>query len=656
MVVPSAWRSGVLPLCLKALAAQHRQPDEIIIVARADDTDTQTLLSGVGRHGNLRVENVTKPGLVHALNTGLAKSTGHVVAFTDDDARPHDDWIQRIECHFAQDSALGALGGRDWIHYDGNVDRGETSVVGRMSWFGRMVGNHHLGVGPPREVEILKGANMSYRRLALAPVGFDERLKRVGTEHATELGATLGVRRRGWRVLYDPAVAVDHEPAARSTGAERIWTDLNAVRVAGFNEALAILSHASPARRRAFMIWALACGSRGLPGLMQLGRLCLLDQRFALDEVQACARGRVEAWHAVRRRPARSRVLAIAHSESAANRARQLLANEADAVVVHSGPGPHGMLRAAHAVATSHADVTYLVDVGQSTAVAAVVARMRGGCVVLDTGDLAYALARSVGGRSVVGMASVWAGERVALSCAHHVVVRGRRHADHVAPKPSTFIPDMPPEELITGGRRGTREMLDLGDAFVVGLVGSLNYSPRLGVCYGWDLVEALALLPDRVVGLIVGDGDGLARLKSRADDLGVADRCRFVGRISPGMAAGYIGAMDAALSTQSNDAVGAVRTTGKLPLYLACGTPVIATHVGEAAILLGPLGWTLQYEGTVDKTYPVRLADRIGAWEGDSLAVQEARRRDAVQLAREFDPDCMRKRLAVVLRTVGVP
>jgi hypothetical protein len=44
---------------------------------------------------------------------------------------------------------------------------------------------------------------------------------------------------------------------------------------------------------------------------------------------------------------------------------------------------------------------------------------------------------------------------------------------------------------------------------------------------------------------------------------------------------------MDICLSTQTNDVVGWVRTTGKLPLYLAAGRYVLASRVGEAARVL---------------------------------------------------------------------
>ncbi len=60
-----------------------------------------------------RVVLVREPGVVAAYNRGLDTATGDVVCFTDDDAAPHADWIERIERAFGEDAALGGMGGRD---------------------------------------------------------------------------------------------------------------------------------------------------------------------------------------------------------------------------------------------------------------------------------------------------------------------------------------------------------------------------------------------------------------------------------------------------------------------------------------------------------------------------------------------------------------
>jgi hypothetical protein len=72
-----------------------------------------------------------------------------------------------------------------------------------------------------------------------------------------------------------------------------------------------------------------------------------------------------------------------------------------------------------------------------------------------------------------------------------------------------------------------------------------------------------------------------------------------------------YLNLIDVCLSTQTNDLVGQVRTSGKLPLYLAAGRYVLASEVGEAAFVL-ERRMLVKYEGVKDTAYPLRLVERI--------------------------------------------
>lgn len=342
-------------------------------------------------------------------------------------------------------------------------------------------------------------------------------------------------------------------------------------------------------------------------------------------------------------------LLAVAHSADARLRAEQLLEDMPGASVRGPFSSPAGMVGAVAAVVSIRTDVLYLVDVGKSTVPLAVLGRLLRRRVVVDTGDASFALARSLGERSFVSLLLVGLGERIALRCADEVVVRGRAHAAQV-PRPTIHVPDLAPPGTVPRPGAELRRSLGLEEAFVVGLVGSLILSARRGISYGWDLIEALPHTDDSVHALVVGDGTGLEPLRRRAAALGVADRCRFVGRVPAEEVGTYIGAMSAAISTQTNDLVGQVRTTGKLPLYLASGCPVIASDVGEAATLLGPHGWTLGYAGVVDRSYPRRLAAAIEVWRRDPMG-EPARRRLALRIAAEsFDPGEMRMRIAALV------
>jgi len=151
-----------------------------------------------------------------------------------------------------------------------------------------------------------------------------------------------------------------------------------------------------------------------------------------------------------------------------------------------------------------------------------------------------------------------------------------------------------------------------LSNVLTVGLVGAVHWNTRDQSCYGWDLVEALRLLKGQpVVGVLIGDGSGLPRLQERCRRYGIEDHMRFLGRIAYERLPRYVNLLDVCLSTQTDDLIGRVRTTGKLPLYLACGRYVLASRVGEAALVLED-AMLVDYHGTVDPDYPGRLAERL--------------------------------------------
>jgi glycosyltransferase involved in cell wall biosynthesis len=334
------------------------------------------------------------------------------------------------------------------------------------------------------------------------------------------------------------------------------------------------------------------------------------------------------------------------------------LAGRFQVTVAYRGPTRvTGMLRLALALARGRPDVVYVLDVSAAGVLAAVAYELLARKpLVLDTGDAAYALARSSGLRGRLGLALTFALEELALRAADAIVVRGTMHREVLTRlgKPVEVVQDG--VEVATFGPRDgrtVRESLGLAGKIVLGVVGSSVWSPRLRICYGWDLVEAVALLDDLpVAGLVVGDGTGIAHLQERCRELGIEDRVRFVPRVPYDDLPRYLGAMDVCLSTQTNDLPGRVRTTGKLPLYLAAGRCVLASDVGEAALVL-KASMRVPYEGVVDRAYPARLAARIRALAKSPGAF--GTRDDLVQLARErFDYDVLAPRVAALLDRVA--
>lgn len=276
VLIPTYRRPEHLTLCLRALEKQTQPASQVLVVVRTSDEPTLALLKLVPFPLPLQIVTLDAAGQVAALNAGLSRADGDIVAITDDDTRPHPDWLERIGHHFASDPAVGGVGGRDFPH-NGRIYR-DAPVVGKIQWFGRHIGNHHRGIGPPRFVDVLKGANMSYRMTAIRELRFDERLRGAGAQLANDMSFSLRVKRRGWRLLYDPAVAVDHYGAERFDDDARLSRSLDAVVNGAHNETVAILEYFPRARWPVFVAWSVLVGHRELPGCAQCVRLAAMGR------------------------------------------------------------------------------------------------------------------------------------------------------------------------------------------------------------------------------------------------------------------------------------------------------------------------------------------------------------------------------------------
>jgi glycosyltransferase involved in cell wall biosynthesis len=298
-------------------------------------------------------------------------------------------------------------------------------------------------------------------------------------------------------------------------------------------------------------------------------------------------------------------------------------------------------------------DLVYVLDLAAAGVAAAAWHRARTGTpFVADTGDAITALARQ-SGRPLPALAATAAVEQIGLRAAAHVIVRGTSHQALLAARGihATLVPDGVDTALFApGDRAAARGRLGWGREFVVAVIGSSIWNERAGMAYGWDLVELLGILRDLPIrGVLVGDGSGLERLRARASALGVLDRLSFIGRQPLASLPDLIVASDVCLSTQSADTVGEVRTTGKLPLYMACGAYVLASAVGEARRVL-PAEMLVPYEGARDDAYPGRLAERVRPLVGDRSLL--ARGTANVAVARRlFDYDALAARVDAVLR-----
>ena len=269
--------------------------------------------------------------------------------------------------------------------------------------------------------------------------------------------------------------------------------------------------------------------------------------------------------------------------------------------------------------------------------------------LILDIGDPYRELHRRAGHSSGLRLELRGLVEWLSLNLADVITARGQGLVDDLRARgynAVSFIPDgVDVDRTLSIDGGGLRARLGFDGVLSLCTLGSLLIDERYRVTYGWDLVEALALLADQPVrALIIGDGAGRVWLERRARELGVYKRIVFTGNLAFDDVVRHLKSVDICLSTQSDDLVGRTRTTGKLPLYMALGKFVLASKLGEAERVL-PEQMLIPFQGELDRAYPARLARRVRyilakpeqLALGKSLPVRARERYDYPQLARRM-------------------
>jgi len=274
VLIPTYRRPQDLIRCLDALQIQEQPADDVLVIVRRDDEETRAALDAYERDAlPLRILLVDTPGTVHAHNVGIEACITDVLTMIDDDTAPHPQWLRVILEDFQSDPNLGGLGGRDRCFDGSSFDEAREETVGKLQWFGRAIGNHHRGYGGIRAVDLLKGANMSFRAAALEKARCDIRLRGKGAQPNEDISLTLAVKRAGWKIAYDPRAVVDHYQAVREE--KRHYGGVARITEAGpfvdfaYNEVIGIWDSLSTRRKIAFLGWSIFVGTGVCPGLVQ---------------------------------------------------------------------------------------------------------------------------------------------------------------------------------------------------------------------------------------------------------------------------------------------------------------------------------------------------------------------------------------------------
>lgn len=224
VIVPTYNRGRLLePLLVSLLAQETRGVRyEVVVVDNNSTDDTRRIVeavSGSAPEGRLRYIFEPRQGVSYARNTGVAATTGPIIAFLDDDGMPCADWVWSMKRAFDEHPEADCIGGRikpRWVHP-------RPSWLTAPHWGPIAVQDrpHAAYLNRSQASACLLSANLGCRREAFEAVG--------GFSPSYPRGQDREFEMRLWRAgrqgLYLPAmdVTVDVPPERLTRLYHRRW-------------------------------------------------------------------------------------------------------------------------------------------------------------------------------------------------------------------------------------------------------------------------------------------------------------------------------------------------------------------------------------------------------------------------------------------------
>jgi glycosyltransferase involved in cell wall biosynthesis len=201
VVVPARNEQDLLPECLAHLREQSLGGFELIVVDSASTDRT----AEVGRSWGARVVSLPDPGVGRARQAGFDVATGTIIATTDADAVPPEDWLERLVAPFRDPAVVCSFGTIRLTREGLWMDAGQAIFSGFQGL--------NLLLGRP----LCCGANFAVRKEAFMDVGGFHR-GRTCPDEGEDIRLARKLQRKG-KVVLLPDLAMAVSP--RSFGRER---------------------------------------------------------------------------------------------------------------------------------------------------------------------------------------------------------------------------------------------------------------------------------------------------------------------------------------------------------------------------------------------------------------------------------------------------
>jgi len=237
-------RAYILKYVLEGLKKQTYENFEVIVVLKPGGDETKEILEEYSKDIPLTIVIQNSGFVTDAYNLGLAEANGEIIAFLDDDAVPHPNWLEEHVNTYNKYNGVGGVSGittsakitengelkqipedsvypygRKTKYYDFPWSRPLTGMSGLLIYFGRDGLVHHH---PRLEDENLHGifpsllhmgANMSVKKEAIERINENSLMG-----FAFEQLLSYQIWHRGYKLLYNTSAKVLHLVHKESTG------------------------------------------------------------------------------------------------------------------------------------------------------------------------------------------------------------------------------------------------------------------------------------------------------------------------------------------------------------------------------------------------------------------------------------------------------
>lgn len=281
IVIPTLNRGKLLHRVVEQLREQACTTWELWVVDQSDPpfrAATEAFLRGLD-DPRVHYLHLDQKGLPNARNEGLARVRGDVVLFLDDDVVLIDEHFLDAHLRPYADPAVGGVTGRIVERY---VRPNAKDTASHLSPGGRTITN--LWGTTARDIETLKGANMSYRRAACQQVGgFDRQYQ--GSALLEDSDYSTRVAAAGWRLRYEPDAELIH--LSSPSGGVRVEDALRYEYWRFRSTAYFLLRHRGPAAMPRFLATF---------GAIAASRAARWRSPAAMKRLAEAVRDGVQAW------------------------------------------------------------------------------------------------------------------------------------------------------------------------------------------------------------------------------------------------------------------------------------------------------------------------------------------------------------------------